>query len=338
MYVIGIDPHRGSHAAVVIDRDERVIARLELPADRRQRQRLLAWAEPFTPRRWAIEGARGTGALLAQQLVRAGQDVVDVPPKLAMRVRILDTECADKSDTHDARSVAIAALRKTGLHHVGLDADAELFRLLARRHHDLTAHRTRIACRIHTLLSHLAEGRFPRRLRADQAAAILARIQPLDQIGRERKAMARTLLGELRRLEADIDEITARITRLVTASGTTLTTIHGVGPIGAAILIGYSGDITRFRDRDRYARYNGTAPLSASTSGTSHHRLNPYGNRQLNHALHIAAVTQLSHDTDGRHYYARKLAEHKTPKDAIRALKRRISDAAYRQLLADAAR
>ena len=112
MFVIGIDPHRGSHAAVVIDRSETVRAVLELPADRRQRQRLLDWSVEFTPRLWAIEGASGTGALLAQQLVAAGERVIDVPPKLAARVRLLDNEQSDKNDRHDARSVAVVALRK----------------------------------------------------------------------------------------------------------------------------------------------------------------------------------------------------------------------------------
>ena len=104
MFVIGIDPHRGSHAAVVIDRSETVRAVLELPADRRQRQRLLDWSAGFTPRLWAIEGATGTGALLAQQLLAAGERVIDVPPKLAARVRLLDNEQSDKNDRHDRQT------------------------------------------------------------------------------------------------------------------------------------------------------------------------------------------------------------------------------------------
>lgn len=99
MFVIGIDPHRGSHAAAVLDGDEEVLDVLHVGADRRQRERLLAWAERFTPRLWAIEGATGTGALLAQQLVAAGEAVVDVPPKLAARVRLLDQSHSDKTDT-----------------------------------------------------------------------------------------------------------------------------------------------------------------------------------------------------------------------------------------------
>ena len=99
MFVIGIDPHRGSHAAAVLDGEERVQAVLHLPADRQQRQRLLSWANEFMPRLWAVEGATGTGALLAQQLVAAGEPVVDVPPKLAARVRLLDNNHSDKTDS-----------------------------------------------------------------------------------------------------------------------------------------------------------------------------------------------------------------------------------------------
>jgi transposase len=193
MYVIGIDPHRGSHAAAVLDRDEQVRAVLHLPADRQQRQRLLSWATGFMARLWAVEGATGTGALLAQQLVAAGEQVVDVPPKLAARVRVLDNNHSDKTDSHDARSTAIVALRSARLRRVGLEDDTAVLRLLAKRHHDLIAGRTRAMCRLHTTVCFLIEGHLPRRLRADRAARILAGIRPTTAIEIERKALARDL-------------------------------------------------------------------------------------------------------------------------------------------------
>jgi transposase len=338
MFIIGIDPHRGSHAAVVIDCHESVQATLELPANRQQRQRLLDWAIGYTPRSWAIEGATGTGSLLAQQLLAVGERVIDVPPKLAARVRVLDNEQSDKSDRHDARSVAIAALRKRNLHDVAVEDHVAVLRLLAKRHHDLVAARTRAVCRLHTTLCYLAEGKFPLRLRAEQAAAILSRIHPTTAIGVERKALARDLLVELRRRDRDLDELADKIRDAVTASATTVTQVHGVGPIMAAYIIGYTGDIARFPSGGHYARYNATAPISASTAANDRHRLNPYGNRQLNHAMHVAAVTQVGHDTPGRVYYRRKLAEGNSRKEALRALKRQVSDAVYRQLVADTAR
>lgn len=121
----------------------------------------------------------------------------------------------------------------------------------------------------------------------------------------------------------------------VAASGTTVTDVRGVGPIVAAILTGHAGDITRFPSTDHFASYNGTAPIEASSGPKVRHRLNPRGNRQLNHALHMIAISQSIHQTPGRVYYQRKLAEGKSVKEARRALKRQISDAVYRQLRND---
>ena len=277
MYVIGIDPHRGSHVAAVLDRDEQLRAVLHLPADRQQRQRLLSWASGFVPRLWAVEGATGTGALLAQQLVAAGERVVDVPPKLAARVRVLDNNHSDKTDSHDARSTAIVALRNARLRQVGLEDHTAVLRLLAKRHHDLIAARTRAMCRLHTTVCFLIEGHLPRRLRADRAARILGGIRPATAIDVERKALARDLLGEVRRHDRELAEHLVRVRAAVAASGTTLTELHGVGPIVAAYILGYSGDICRFPSAGHYARYNATAPIEASSGPVIRHRLNPRG-------------------------------------------------------------
>jgi transposase len=338
MFVIGIDPHRGSHTATVLDDHEATVAELRVLARSDQRERLLHWAAPFTPRIWAVEGATGTGALLAQQLVASGERVLDVPPALSARVRLLDSGRSDKTDSHDARSAAVVALRHSGLREVRGDDHVVVLRLLAKRHHDLVAARTRAVCRLHTTLCHLAEGHFPRRLRAEQAAAILARIRPHDPVGLERKALARELLSEIRRADRDLDALIARIKIVVCRSSSRLTELVGVGPIVAAYLIGHTGGIGRFPSAGHYARYNGTAPIEASSGPRVRHRLNPRGNRQLNHALHMVAVTQVRHDTPGRAYYLRKQAEGQSRKEAMRALKRRISDAVYRQLVADARR
>ena len=115
MFIIGIDPHKGSHTAAVIDHDEQLVGEVTVHADRRQRSLLLSWAASFEPRLWAIEGATGHGALLAQQLVAAGENVVDVPATLSARARLLDSGRKDKTDPHDARSAAIVALRHRNL-------------------------------------------------------------------------------------------------------------------------------------------------------------------------------------------------------------------------------
>jgi transposase len=160
-------------------------------------------------------------------------------------------------------------------------------------------------------------------------------VRPVDAVGVARREIAVELLGEVRRVDVELTALRKRITTAVAAADTTVTDVYGVGPIVAAYLIGYSGDIGRFADAGHYARYNATAPVAASSGDHKRHRLNQKGNRQLNHALHLAAVTQISHDTAGRIYYQRKLDEKKNPKEALRALKRRISDAVYRQLVAD---
>jgi transposase len=114
--------------------------------------------------------------------------------------------------------------------------------------------------------------------------------------------------------------------------------LNGVGPIVAALVLGHSGDISRFKNRDHYASYNGTAPIDASSGPRKRHRLNPRGNRQLNHAVHIIAVAQIRHDSEGRRYFDRKVSEGKSTKEAMRALKRQISNAVYARLVDDASR
>jgi transposase len=335
MVLIGIDPHKSSHTAVVVDGDEKELARLKVRADRRQLQRLLAFAQPYEFRTWAIESAGGLGFLLAQQLVAAGEDVVDVPAVLAARVRLLGSGRGSKNDPNDALSTAIAALRDPHLRTVSAEDHVMVLRLLADRHQDLTALRTQAVGRLHALLAALVPGGVQKRLSANGASEFLRRVHPVTAVETQRKALAVDLVADVRRLDRAIAEVKARTVTAVAAAGTCVVEIYGVGPIVAALLIGHSGDITRFPSAGHYASYNGTAPIEASSGPKVRHRLNPRGNRQLNHALHMAAVTQIRRDTPGRVYYDRKLEEGKSPKEARRALKRQISDAVYKKLRAD---
>ena len=338
MFVIGIDPHKGSHTAAVLDDRERVVGEVRVLADRHQRNQLLRFAESFAPRTWAIESAAGLGALLAQQLVAAGEAVVDVPPALSARVRLLDTGRTDKTDPHDARAAAIVALRHADLRPVVPVDHAAVLRLLADRHHDLTALRTQAICRLHALLCHLVAGGLGRLLSAEKAATALRNVRPCGPVDGARKEMAQQLLSDVRRLDHQLAALKDRIAVEVLASGTTVTDVYGIGPIGAATILGRVGGVDRFPTAGHFARYNGTAPIEASSGPRVRHRLNPRGDRRLNAALHVAAVTQIAHATPGRVYYDRKLDEGKRRKEALRALKRRVSDAVYRQLRTDAAR
>ncbi|MGH3308455.1 MAG: IS110 family transposase [Nocardioides sp.] len=336
MLLIGVDPHKATHTAVAVDDHEQPVARLRVPSDRRQVPRLLAWAETLEAERlWAVESANGLGRLLSQQLVAAGEQVVDVPATLAARVRLLGATKAAKNDPNDALSTAIAGLRHDELRLVVVEDHTAVLRLLSDRHHDLGSLRTQTICRLHVLLRELIPGGAPLRLQADRATVLLRRVRPASTVELERKRLAQDLLGDIRRLDRDLEDLKGRITSAVAASGTRLTELHGVGPIVAAIVLGQVGDPRRFPSRDRFASYNGTAPIEASSGPRVRHRLNRRGNRRLNHAMHLIAVTQIAHDTGGRAHFDRKLAEGKSHKEALRSLKRRVSNAVWRQLQAD---
>jgi transposase len=154
-----------------------------------------------------------------------------------------------------------------------------------------------------------------------------------------RAELAADLLEDLRRADAQLCEAKKKLEAAVRATGTSLTEIFGVGPVIAATVIGETGDVARFASRDAFASYNGTAPIEVSSGKRKVFRLSRRGNRRLNHAAHMTAVTQVRYPhSDGRAYFDRKIAEGKTPKEALRALKRQVSDAFYKHLKADAAR
>jgi transposase len=144
------------------------------------------------------------------------------------------------------------------------------------------------------------------------------------------------LITELAVIDKKIKDADRQLTELVKATGSTLQQLHGIGPSGAARLLGDIVDVTRFASRAHFASWNGTAPLDASSGDHTRHRLSRAGNRRINRVLHIMAVVQLRHDTEGRRYYRRKLAAGKTPMEAMRCLKRRLSDLVYRQMANDA--
>ena len=334
--MIGIDPAKGSHAAAAVDAREEALAELEVQATRRQSRELLAWAERFPVRRWAIESANGHGYLLAQQLIAAGEYVVDVPSTLAARVRVLDSTRSQKNDANDARSVAIVALRHPDLRVVTAEDHVAVLRMLAKRHKQLASLKTQAAARLHAVLAALVPGGLGKEMVVRQASELLRRVRPASMVETERKRLAHQHLAKVRRLEKELKASKARLREAVEASGTTLTEIYGVGQVVAGLLIGYTGDVSRFPTRHHYAAYNATAPIDASSGAKKRHRLNPRGNRMLNHALHLIAITQLRYpDTEGRIFYERKLTEGKSKKEAIRALKRRLSDVVYRHLIAD---
>ncbi|MDF1597919.1 MAG: transposase [Acidimicrobiia bacterium] len=228
------------------------------------------------------------------------------------------------------------ALRQSGLRAVTTEDHVTVLRMLANRHTQLFSLKTQAACRLHAVLAALIPGGLGTEMTPNRAAGLLQRVRPVSMIETERKRIAHQLLGEVRRLNKERDASKTRLAVPVEASGTTLVNIYGVGPVVAALLIGHTGNVSRFPISHHYAAYNGTAPIEASSGSRKRHRLNPRGNRMLNHAIHTIAICQLHHpNTEGRIFYERKLEEGRTPKEAIRALKRRLSDVVYRHLQAD---
>jgi len=337
--MIGVDPHKGSHTAVAVDETEQALAELKVRSGPAQLEQLLSWAQRFPERSWAVENATGLGYLLAQQLVAGGERVIDVQPKLAARVRLLDSKSVNKNDPHDARSVAIAALRSPTPVEVRPEDHSAVAKLWSKRQRDLARARNKVACRLHSLLCELVAGGVPDEIYAAKAAKLLASISPDGAVAAARVELAEDLLEDLRRLDAQIKESRRRLEAVVTASRTSTTKIFGVGPVVAATAIGITGDVTRFPNRDHFASFNGTAPIDVSSGGKKVYRLSRRGSRQLNHAIHMAAVTQIRHrHSEGRAYYDRKVAEGKSHKEALRCLKRRVSDALYACMVEDAKR
>jgi transposase len=191
--------------------------------------------------------------------------------------------------------------------------------------------------RVHRLLSELVPGQSKRDITTGQAKAILAKVKPRDVAGKTCRRLAAEQIAELVAIEKKSKAITKELKEMVLATGSTLMDLPGVGPVVAARTLADTGDVARFTDRNRYASWTGTAPLEASSGEVVRHRLSRAGNRRMNHMIHIAAATQIRLEGPGRAYYRRKLAAGKTRMEAMRCLKRRISDALYRQLRADAA-
>ena len=337
MITIGIDPHKSSHTAVALDAAGRVLGEVRVAATKTTLERLLRWAERWPERIWAVEGAAGLGHFLAQRLVASDETVLDVPATLAARARLLARGHGRKTDGIDAASVARVAQSQPDLRRVGPEDHSMVLRLLADRRDELTGERRRVVNRLHRLLRDLLPGGAPTELSTEAAARLLNRIRPKTRVDLERKAMARALVVDLRRTDRALVENRARCAAAVAASGTTLTTVFGISDVLAAKILGHVGDVSRFGSADHFASYSGTAPIEVSSGEVTRHRLSRNGNRALNNALHLAARVQTMHPGPGRDHYERKLAEHKSSREALRSLKRQLAKVVYRHLVADQA-
>jgi transposase len=259
--MIGVDPHKASHTAVAISAAEEPLGELRVRACAVQAERLLAWAAAWPQRTWAVEGAGGLGHLLAQQLLSAGERVLDVPPKLGARVRLLAAGDTNKNDPDDARSVAVAALRSAGVREVRPDDHAAVLKIWSKRYRDLGRSRTQVACRLHAVLCELTPGGVSKAITAPAAVRLLESITPAGAVEAARCELAAAFAEDLRGIDARIRETRKKLAVAVAAAGTSLTGLYGVGPVVAAVVIGDVRDVSRFPGRDHFAAYNGTAPI-----------------------------------------------------------------------------
>ena len=333
--IIGMDPHKASATIEVIDEHGVVISRGRFGTDREGYQAMLAEGRRHRDRTWAVEGCRGIGQHIAHRLVHDGETVLDVPPRMSAQVRVFANGNGRKTDPVDAHSVAMAALHGTGLQQVHIDEDLVVLGMLADRCDELGRARTQTANRLHRLLLELFPGGAKRSLSATQARKMIATIRPRDAVGKTRRRLAVELIGEIETLDRKTKAIKMELAQLVIARGSSLLELPGIGPSGAARLLADVGDVHRFATRDRFASWNGTAPLDASSGEQNRHRLSRAGNRRINRTLHIMAVVQLRHPGPGRVYYDRKKAGGMASMMAMRALKRRLSNVVYARMLQD---
>jgi len=334
--VVGMDPHKRSVTIEVMAGDEAVLGggrfATTVEGYRAMRRYVAGW-----PRRvWAIEGCAGIGGQVASRLLADGEQVLDVPPKLSARARVFATGQGRKTDATDAHSVALVGTRTSGLRPVVDDQQLAVLRVLVDRRRSLGEDHTRMVSQLHQLLLQLIPGGAKKDLSAAQARALLASVRPRDAAGKTRRRVAAELIADLERIYRRKKAADKELEALLAETGTSLPNLNGIGPSGAARLLVEVGDITRFPSRAHFASWNGTAPIDASSGDHVRHRLSRAGNRQINRVLHIMATVQLRNPTAGRAYYDRRKAEGKTSMEAMRALKRRLSDTVYRTMLTDA--
>ena len=338
MIVIGADTHKGSHTLAAVDEGTgRVRGGREITADDAGHLAAVKWARGLDEERvWAIEDCRHVSRRLEQTLLAAGERVVRVPPHRMGASRNAERE-PGKSDQIDALAVARAVVGDgVGRFPVAyLNERAIEIRLLLDHRNDLVAERTRTVNRLRWHLLMLCP-----ELEQSLKRGALNKSRELDRVERRlrklpagaRVRIAREQVAQLRSLSRQIDQLQAELAELVKAHRPRLLAERGCGPLVAAILIGHTAGVKQFRKPSSFGLQTGTAPIPCSSGQRTQHRLNRGGDRQLNHALHIIAITRSQHDPATKQYLARKQAEGKTSKGALRSLKRHLARRFYHLL------
>src|ERR687891_1109938 len=231
---IGVDPHKLSATIEIVDQHENLLGSGRFTTDRAGYTAMRTYAKTWPDRVWALEGANGVGRPLAQRLLEAGEHVVDVPAKLAARIRLFDTGHNRKTDERDAHSVAVVAARTPTLRVLQVDGELEALRMLTDRREALTRRRVQTVDRLQALLAELLPGQAKRDITTGQAKAMLARVRPRDVAGKTRRRIAAEELADLVTVEKKRKVLATELKSAVQATGSRLMDIHGVGPVVAA--------------------------------------------------------------------------------------------------------
>ncbi|MFI9536922.1 IS110 family transposase [Nocardia fusca] len=337
MMLIGIDPHKSSHTATGIDPTTNSdLGSVRIDVSFAGYRKLLAWARQWPERQWAVENAEGLGHHLALWLVAMGEMVVDVAPAATARVRQLSRGGRRKNDRIDAAAAACVAALHGDARPVQAETHADSLALLDERRKNLSSNRTRSVNQLHALLRALLPGGAPTDLTATKAAIILRGLRPVTVTDRVRKSLAKDLVADIKRYDAQLADNAAAMDELLDLHGTTLRSIPGIGPVMAARIIGRTGRASRFPNAAAYANYTGVAPIEVASADSSRHRLSRHGDRELNSALHTIAMIQIRMPSSvGRSYYDKKISEGKSPRLAKRCLKRRLADLCWRTMTRD---
>lgn len=338
MVVLGIDAHKRTHTVVAVDEVGRQLGvRVTQSTSTAAHLELVVWADRVGPdRRWAVEDCRHLSRRLERDLLGAGEQIVRVPPKLMAHARDA-ARTYGKSDPIDALAVARAALREPGLPTARLDGPERELRLLVDHREDLVAERTRMINRLRWHLHELDPGWDPRRRSLTSGKNITAVAARLAGMQGMVARLAGGLAARITALTTDINALEKEITARVRDLAPALLSLPGAAALTAAKIVAETAGADRFKSKDAYARHNGTAPLPAWSGNPNRHRLARTGNRQLNCAIHRIAVTQKRCHPAAQAYLHRRTTSGDTPTEALRALKRRLSDIVYRTLLADSA-
>lgn len=335
MIVIGVDAHKHTHTAAAADAaTARHLTEITISARPAGLRELLTWALGLDAERlWAIEDCRHVSGALERMLLAAGERVVRVAPKLMANQRKAARQ-RGKSDAIDALAIARAAIREPDLP-VAQPAGVEReIGLLLDHRRDLVTDAKRMQARLRWLLHDLDPELEP-------AGRSLTNQNVLDRLERKLRALEQTtqvrICRELVRRISELSKTAARlkteIARLVRQHGAALLELPGCGVLCAARILTEVANAGRFRNDAQLAAFAGVSPLDASSGRQQRHRLNRTGNRQLNAALHIIALTQVRVHAPAREYVARRVAEGKTGREAMRALKRHLARVIYRVLI-----